>query len=300
MLRRWLGLQPTSQLVALHAALGGTHELFVGLGELRAHQFLGRTINRLSHRAAAWGGMVVRSDSTSLLALFELPDQALRAAQALREELGAWCLSVAPGFELPMDMGLSSGSVLCRPPHFEGQTLQRASTLAAAAQGGETLLDQGVLAALPPELALRAHRTVPPEGFGHLGQAWAFEADAAAGPQAAAPRWVNLRSPDGRLHLSFTSDQPVRIGRDANADVVVDDPSISRQHAIIVWRNGSYMLADVSRNGTWVRHRASPQPVFVRQGVCLLGTSGSLSLGRAPRAWRAPDLLFSVTEPSVG
>ena len=40
MLRRWLGLQPASNLVALHAALAGTHELFLSLGESRARQFL--------------------------------------------------------------------------------------------------------------------------------------------------------------------------------------------------------------------------------------------------------------------
>ncbi len=298
MLRRWLGLQPASNLVALHAALAGTQELFVSLGESRARQFLEHTINRLSHRACARGGLVVRSDSTSLLALFEKPEQALEAASALRQELRTWCLDVDPGFQLPMDMGLSSGAVLCRPPHFEGETLLRASSLAAAAQGGETLLDQGVVAALPPELALRARATLPPIGFSHVGKAWAFEQEQPAQqPEVAPPLWLNLRSPDGSLHLSFTPDRPIRLGRDAHADIAVDNPAISRQHAVIVWRNGSYMIADISRNGTWVRQRASPEPLFVRQGVCLLGHSGSLSLGRPPRGWRAPDLLFSVTPP---
>ncbi|MDE2119081.1 MAG: FHA domain-containing protein [Betaproteobacteria bacterium] len=298
MLRQWLARRSASRLVALQAVLGSTHDLFVGLGEARARQFLEHTVNRLAHRAAAASGLVARSDSSSLLVLFEQAEQALRTACQLREELRAWCLDVDPGFELPMDMGLSSGAVLCRPPAFEGETLLRASTLAAAAHGGEILMDQGVLAALPPDLAARARRSAPAPGFGHIGTAWTFACDDAALPRVAAPLWLNLRSPDGLIHLSFTPDRPIRIGRDARSDVVVEHPAISRQHAVIVWRNGSYMLADMSRNGTWVRHQAAPKPLFLKRGVCLLGSTGSLNLGRRPLPWRAPELLFSVTAPA--
>ena len=297
MFRRWLGLRPATHLAALHAVLSSTHGLFVELGELRARQFLDHTMNRLAHRAAAAGGLVVRSDTTSMLVLFEQGEQALRSACLLRAELRAWCLDVAPDFDLPMDMGLSSGAVLCRPPSYEGETLMRASTLAAAAQAGEILLDHGVLAALPPELAARARRNTATPGFGQAGGAWSFVCDEASLPRPAPPLWVNLRSPDGHVHLSFTPDRPIRIGRDAQSDIVVDNPAISRQHAVIVWRNGRYMLADMSRNGTWVRQQATPRPVLLRRGVCLLGQSGSLSLGRRPLPWRAPDLLFGVSPP---
>lgn len=299
MLRNWFGLRAPTRLVALQAVLGHTHELFLSLGELRARQFLDHTVNRLAHRAAAASGLVARSDSSSLLVLFEHAEQALRTACLLREELRAWCLDVDPCFELPMDMGLSSGSVLCRPPSFEGETLLRASTLAAAAHGGEILMDQGVLAALPVELAAQARRAQPAAGFSHVGAAWTYSCDRATLPRPADPLWLNLRSPDGRIHLSFTPDRPIRIGRDARSDIVVDNPAISRQHAVIVWRNGSYMLADMSRNGTWVRQQASPKPVFLQRGVCLLGSTGALNLGRRPLPWRAPELLFSVAAPAA-
>ncbi len=297
MLRGWFGLRPSTRLVALQAVLGSTHDLFVGLGELRAREFLGHTVNRLAHSAAAASGLVARSDSSSLLVLFEQAEQALRTACLLREELRAWCLNVDAQFDLPIDVGLSSGTVLCRPPAFEGETLLRASTLAAAAHGGEILMDQGVLAALPPELAARVQRSVPPPGFAHVGTAWSFVYDDTSLPRAADPLWLNLRSPDGRIHLSFTPERPIRIGRDARSDVVIEHPAISRQHAVIIWRNGSYMLADMSRNGTWVRHQAASQPVLLHRAVCLLASTGSLNLGRRALAWRAPDLLFSVTPP---
>ena len=297
MLRRWLGLRSATQLVALHATLGSTQPLFLSLGEVRARQFLELTVNRLAHRAAALSGLVVRSEGSSLLVLFDHAEQALRASWALREELRSWCLNVDAQFELPMEIGLSSGAVLCRPPTYQGETLLRASVLAAAAQGDETLLDHGVVEALPAELAARARPALPAPAFAHVGNVWSLEGERLGGPKVADPLWVNLRSPDGRIHLSFTPERPIRIGRDARSDIAIDSPQISRQHAVIVWRNGCYMLADTSRNGTWVRHQAAPQPVHLQRGVCLLDRSGSLSLGRGPRSGRAPDLLFSVTPP---
>ena len=43
-----------------------------------------------------------------------------------------------------------------------------------------------------------------------------------------------------------------RLGRSLTADVEIDDPSVSRRHALIVRQDGrTYLLDDSSRNGTW-------------------------------------------------
>ena len=43
-----------------------------------------------------------------------------------------------------------------------------------------------------------------------------------------------------------------RLGRSLSADVEIDDPSVSRRHALIVRQDGqTYLLDDGSRNGTW-------------------------------------------------
>ncbi len=52
--------------------------------------------------------------------------------------------------------------------------------------------------------------------------------------------------------------KPVSVGRGAAADVIVDDPALSRQHFLIERAGQDYMLKDLnSQNGTWVDgHRA--------------------------------------------
>ena len=49
------------------------------------------------------------------------------------------------------------------------------------------------------------------------------------------------------------TDRPVAVGRDASADVKINDESLSRRHFVIVREGQSYLLKDLdSQNGTWV------------------------------------------------
>lgn len=62
---------------------------------------------------------------------------------------------------------------------------------------------------------------------------------------------------EGRRHV--TLDRPlVSLGRRADNDVVLDSPAVSRRHAQIRWRNGRFVLYDVSGRG---RTRVNGDPV---------------------------------------
>jgi len=44
------------------------------------------------------------------------------------------------------------------------------------------------------------------------------------------------------------------IGRDKSADIMLKDPLVSRQHAVVIYHNGSYVLKDLdSTNGTQMK-----------------------------------------------
>ncbi len=84
----------------------------------------------------------------------------------------------------------------------------------------------------------------------------------------------------GRQHIAL--DRPVtRIGRRMDNDIVLDTPSISRQHAQIRWRQRYFVLYDVSRhgqtavNGTPVReHILRPGDVISLSDVMLVYGEG--------------------------
>jgi len=60
----------------------------------------------------------------------------------------------------------------------------------------------------------------------------------------------------GGQRFPLRADAPTRIGRALDNDIVVSDASVSRHHASIECRNGSYLLRDLgSQNGTWLGDR---------------------------------------------
>ena len=227
--------------------------------------------------------------------LFDQSERALQCACLLRSELARWCANIDRRLRLDLDVGLSFGAVLCRPPRYEGDTILRASSLATAASDGQILLDDAVHAALPEAVrsSLQLLTSSGPDGE---RRAWAYACDGDAARPAA--MLLTLRSPDGSVNLTFGAERPIRIGRDTRADVVLQHDGVSRQHAVIHWRNGAYVYTDTSQNGSWIEDGLHGQRLRLQHGICALGSSGALHLGVDPGALRVPDLLFSVEAPA--
>ena len=57
---------------------------------------------------------------------------------------------------------------------------------------------------------------------------------------------------DGQRH-SFEQGQTVRIGRSTDNDVVVSDPTVSRQHAQLAWGPDGWVFEGLGRAGTFLR-----------------------------------------------
>ena len=90
----------------------------------------------------------------------------------------------------------------------------------------------------------------------------------------------------GRWELGF---RPVTVGRGATADVIVDDPALSRLHFIIEREGEEFLLKDLnSQNGTWVDgHRAGLAKLHHHD--CILA-GRSLFLFKEPAEKREPVL----------
>ena len=106
----------------------------------------------------------------------------------------------------------------------------------------------------------------PPGGEGHtatyrVGETGEFIpveiGDVVAGGAA-----LVIRSGGGRVGESFALEQDrMTIGRRPDADIFLDDVTVSRDHAMIVQRSDEWFLDDLgSLNGTYVnRHRIESQ-----------------------------------------
>ena len=71
-------------------------------------------------------------------------------------------------------------------------------------------------------------------------------------PAKAVPTVARLERADGS-RLILKADAPTRLGRALDNDIVLDEASISRHHAVIEARNGGFIVRDLgSHNGTWL------------------------------------------------
>ena len=89
--------------------------------------------------------------------------------------------------------------------------------------------------------------------MGETGELIPVELDAVVSEGAA----LVIRSGGGRVGESFAlQGDRMTVGRRPDSDVFLDDVTVSRDHALIVRRNGAYWLDDLgSLNGTYVNRR---------------------------------------------
>ena len=91
-----------------------------------------------------------------------------------------------------------------------------------------------------------------------------------------------------------STELPIRIGRVVQADFVVNDPRVSRAHARIEWRNGSFLFVDVSTYGSWIRFSGAGSDVLLRREECVLHGQGEIALGASFSDPSVPTIGFSV------
>lgn len=125
------------------------------------------------------------------------------------------------------------------------------------------------------------------------------EIRAVAGAVANATRWS--------LHLGnhvFPLGEPVvRLGRSLSNDVILDDWRVSRRHAQLRWRDGTYHLSDMgSSGGTTVNgqpvHQGEEIPLTAADVISLAGLTLTISLEGDQPAADIPST--SPILPSIG
>ena len=95
---------------------------------------------------------------------------------------------------------------------------------------------------------------------------------------------------------TFTSTAlPIHLGREAEAQFVVNDQRVSRLHAKITWRAGKFYLEDVSSYGTWVRFAGSEAIVALRRQECVLPGAGEIAMGAPFEDYSVPTVSFKLT-----
>lgn len=304
-----------SERTIVFADLRGSTGLFETLGNAEATSVVTHCVAALGPAVSQRGGHVVKTLGDGLMAVFESPAQAIKAAVQMHDILNE---IVARGSErgasvglrnLRLQVAIARGEVVELGGDCFGDAVNVAARLLDHAGDNETLVTAQVLAGVTAaqrsrfrsldQIALRG-RVEPVQVFvlggrrsGDSAATQFGEAPVTVEPDAIRLMWLDRQ-------VVFASRQmPVVLGRSPQAHYRVDDSRVSRSHARLDWHGGSFQLSDLSYNGTYVRF-ADGEIVSLRRGSCLLHGSGAIGLGGSPVDPTSACVRFAVLHDGAG
>lgn len=302
------------QATVVFADLSDSTAFFETLGNEKATA----TITRLTHWICgiceAHQGRVVKTLGDGVLAVFERAidavDAVIQMQRGHRIRLEQW----PDTLRMEIKAGVARGELVEVDGDCYGDAVNVAARLSDLAGGSEIWATDTVIDGVDDGhgLRFRSLGSVTLRGKAEALSLYKieWEEDVASDfltqqavlvrPAAGAAAWDRIGLQHLDLSLSFHARElPVHLGRNEHAEVVVNDPRVSRLHARIEMRNGSFVLVDLSSFGTWVRFSGSDSDIALRREECQLHGSGEIALGVPLGDVSAPTVAFTISNGST-
>lgn len=305
-----------AELTVVFADLTGSTGVFEELGNLKATQAITRLTQWIGVVCESHSGHVVKYLGDGVLILFQESRHAIEAASELQQVHYARIHNWPTPLKMRLQVGMARGDVVEQNGDCYGDAVNLASRLSDLSGSEQILANETVMQQLPDDFRVRARcmgamvirgRTEPcvvhriewqDEVLSELFTMPASLMSMPLAKQESKPACIELSWLD--ISAKFTSAEfPVFLGRDADAQFVVQDPRVSRKHALIEWRAGKLYLEDISSYGTWVRFTDSKAIVALRRQECALLLDGEIALGASFEDFTVPTVTFRVYEQAA-
>lgn len=294
--------QPTT---ILFADVSGSTKLFELRGDVIARQLIAAVLNALGEVASRHGGRVIKTIGDEVMCAFPGAVNGLLASTDMQKRV-AHDIGFAKE-NLAIRIGLHHGDALHEDGDVYGDAVNTAARMASLAKREQIVTTastvEGVTAGAVRSRSLGTARVsgkmLPIEIVDILWQEdmanvttvqRAIRLDSL--PNAMAPK-LTLKYKGRTFELSPTSP-PFTLGREANSSLVIDAEWVSRNHAMIEYKRGYFMLSDRSTNGTWAKLGEDDELRLHRDEIHLRKT-GTISLGQAGAVNKEDVLAFTCT-----
>ena len=271
-------------LAVLFAQISGSATLSAALGDSAAAAAVSVCHAGLKAAVEKHRGTVVKTMGDELIACFDSADLALQAASAMQ----AFMRGQTGG--LALKAGFTFGPVIRDGQDIFGDTVNVAARMAAMANPRQILTTSQAVDGLSHVLRSTCRNLYTTTVKGRNEQISVYEAvwhrdksitvvgDPGAG-EASGPAMLRLSYRGQNWKLDERSDA-LHAGRDPASEIVVAGDKVSRHHARIFLRQGKFVIADQSANGTFVRVQQRAETQLNREEFILLGR-GSIGLGQS-------------------
>lgn len=271
----------------LFADVADSTRLYEQHGDQQAQAAISQCIRLMSGITTGNSGIVVKTIGDEVLCRFDTASDAVRAAcaiqQAVNDELSEEEITIA------VSVGLHFGPAIQEEGDIFGDAVNVAARMASVAQPGEIITTEETVQQLPRQLAdmTRVFDTVTVRGRSQPVTMYdiSYRTDDGA-TEIREMRTGDFGTITENLQLEYngeTIDVPsfgprFVIGRDSQCDLVITTDPASREHVSIRYRRNKFILADTSRNGTFISS-GDGKEVFLRREEFPLDGEGLISLG---------------------
>ena len=294
------------------ADLSGSTGVFDQLGNEKATQAVTGLTHWIGTVCQRHGGRVVKLLGDGVLAVFSDAPRAIDAVVQMQRDHAEQLREWPNPMRMRLQVGVASGELVEIDGDCYGDAVNVAARLSDLAGPDQIWATRDTIDACdrpPAGVRFVSLGSVPIRGKSgravlyriewqedlqtvHLTEP-AFLHPPGSQPQSALTERIRLSWLDQREDFTLI-DLPVHLGRDDDAQFPVKDPRVSRLHARIDWRNGAFMLTDLSSYGTWVRFSGPAAQVSLRRDQCVLLGSGEIALGASFDDFTVPTVQFEV------
>jgi adenylate cyclase len=283
--------QQKSQLSILFADISGSTALYDKLGNELALQLVSRTLDVLIREMTIQQGILIKTIGDEIMCTFASVTAAVNAARAMQMAMEEQ--SPVNGHRIYVRIGIHYGDVIRESGDVFGDAVNVAARVTAITRARQILTTQTVVDQLPPEMRKKARPVMRGELRGKEGTLailqiiWekddtmstrigmsAFRKPA----ESLSRHEMLLRHRQQVLTLNEQS-RSVLLGRDDTCNLVIQNKLASRQHALIEYNFGKFLLTDHSANGTYIRF-SDGQVIQLNHQQIVLHGAGQISFGQ--------------------
>jgi class 3 adenylate cyclase len=294
-------MSSSQPLTILFADVSGSTKLFETRGNVMARGIISSVLNALLEVAQRHGGSLVKTIGDEIMCTFPGALQGLLAATDMQRRMKSDAEFVQEN--VGIRIGLHHGEALIEDNDVFGDAVNVAARMAALAKRDQIVATASTSLGITNAAGLRvrsvgtarvAGKQFPieivdvmwQEDVSHVTTVQRVVQFADAKIQRMR---LTLRHCDREFYIDELTD-PFTLGREAGHSLTIDADWVSRDHAMIEWKRGHFVLSDRSTNGTWVR--IDNEEVLVHRDAFHLRRSGTISLGQASETGGANLLYF--------
>ena len=281
--------------------------LYESLGDTVALTLINGAFARLEPILARHEGSVVKALGDGLICAFADPDNAFRAACEIQTTLHA--AAQGEPSRLQLKIGFTYGPVILDKGDVFGDTMNVCARLVTLANPEQILTSAATVEALSPGLRTRCRALFPTRLKGKAEEVpvceviWRYdpaltETNLTRASFARALQQSLKLIYRGNIYVVNRARPTLQMGRDDANDIVIVSLFASRVHARVSSREGHFVVADLSSNGTFLLPEddsgVQSAEIHLRREEAVLPGRGWLGLGKNATTHGDHSVRFSL------